>query len=112
MQYFSKEEFVMGGSNVFDKMDSTFLFMLDDLRGRVGTPLKINSSYRSPSYNKSIGGASKSMHLTGRAVDIQCTSGVLRARIIYEALNMGMTCGVAKGFVHVDNRDNQIVYTY
>lgn len=102
----------MGGRNVYDEMDKTFLMMLDDLRERVGEPLRINSSYRSPSYNKSINGAPKSMHLTGRAVDLQCSTGSLRAKIIHAALSMGMTCGVARGFVHVDNRDNQIVYTY
>ena len=112
MKYFNKNEFVMGKENVFDKMEPEFLLMLDDLREAVGEPLYINSSYRSPEYNASIKGAPASMHLKGRAVDIACESGMLRAKICHAALNMGLTCGVAKTFVHVDNRTVPIVYTY
>jgi len=33
-------------------------------------PIKINSGYRTPAYNKSVGGAKKSQHLTASAADI------------------------------------------
>ena len=44
---------------------------LEELRLRAGGPIRINSGYRSPQLNKKIGGAAKSNHLTGCAVDIR-----------------------------------------
>ena len=44
---------------------------LEVLRLRAGNPIRINSGYRSPQLNKKIGGAAKSNHLTGCAVDIR-----------------------------------------
>ena len=86
----------MGGENCYDKMDPYFLTLLDDLRDAVGEPLYLTSTYRSPDYNRSINGASRSKHLEGIAADISCNNGTLRAKIIKEALNMGLTVGAAK----------------
>ena len=44
---------------------------LEELRKRSGTPIRINSGYRSPQLNRKIGGAPTSNHLTGCAVDIK-----------------------------------------
>jgi hypothetical protein len=44
---------------------------LEVLRERAGTPIRINSGYRSPQLNKRIGGVPTSKHLTGCAVDIR-----------------------------------------
>ena len=44
---------------------------LEVLRMRAGTPIRINSGYRSPQLNKKIGGVANSNHLTGCAVDIR-----------------------------------------
>ena len=44
---------------------------LEVLRMRAGTPIRINSGYRSPQLNKRIGGVPTSNHLTGCAVDIR-----------------------------------------
>jgi len=112
MIYFKESEFMMANSKVFDKMDAMFLPLLDELRQRVGEPLVITSSYRSKEYNKFIGGAKKSQHLYGKAVDLACNNGTLRAKIVRHALDLGLTVGIAKGFCHIDNRDNQIVFTY
>ena len=112
MKYFKETEFVMGKELVFDKMDSDFLKLLDDLRECVNEPLHVNSSYRSVDYNKSVGGSSKSQHLSGNAVDLKCNNGALRLKIVENALALGLTCGVAKSFVHIDNRISQIVFTY
>lgn len=112
MKYFKENEFVMGEENVFHKMDTSLLARIDILRENVGEPLHITSSYRSPEYNKSIGGASRSQHLKGKAVDLSCKNGILRSKIVFEALKLGLTAGVAKTFVHVDCRETQIVFSY
>ena len=44
---------------------------LEVLRMRAGTPIRINSGYRSPQLNKRIGGVPTSNHLTGCAADIR-----------------------------------------
>lgn len=56
---------------------------LEELRERAGTPIVINSGYRSPQLNKAIGGVPTSNHLTGCAVDIR-VSGIEQL-IIYAA---------------------------
>ena len=112
LNYFSKSEFKMGKVNVSDKMDMVFLLLLDELRGKVGQSLKINSSFRDKAYNDSIKGALKSKHLKGIAVDLACNNSTLRAAIVYHALDLGLTVGVGSTFVHVDNRNKQIMFTY
>ena len=46
---------------------------LEILRDRAGTPIIINSGYRSPQLNKKVGGVATSNHVTGCAVDIRCS---------------------------------------
>ena len=42
---------------------------MQKIRDLLGESITVNSGYRSPDYNKSIGGASKSQHLLGKACD-------------------------------------------
>ena len=102
----------MSNENVFNEMDRDLLLKLDLLRAIVNEPLYITSSYRSESYNKSVGGSKTSYHLQGRAVDLSCTNGTLRAKIVKAALKYRLSVGVAKNFIHIDNRTAQIVFTY
>ena len=44
----------------------------NDLYGDGDDPIIINSGFRSPEVNKTVGGAPLSNHLTGYAVDIRC----------------------------------------
>ena len=52
--------------NVIELIDN-----LNVLRQELGSPLYVNSGYRSPKHNKSIGGSLNSQHLTGKAADIR-----------------------------------------
>lgn len=110
MKYFKESEFRMGGMVVFDKMSGAFLHKLDVLRGLCGFPFILNSTYRSPEYNASIGGASNSKHMEGIAADIACSDSKQRAILVKHALDLGLSVGVYKTFVHVDNREGQLMF--
>jgi len=112
MKHFKESEFMMDKENVFNEMNTEFLCLLDDLRELVGEPLTVNSSYRSVAKNESVGGASNSQHLYGNAVDLSCNNGALRLKIVECAIELGLSVGVNKYFIHVDNRLRQIVFAY
>ena len=44
---------------------------LQVLRDHIGKPIRIISGYRSPKYNRRIGGAKRSQHMTAKAADIK-----------------------------------------
>lgn len=55
-----------------DKMGYEFMLWLDQVRDIAGVPMHVTSSYRSPAYNKRVGGAADSAHcdVPCNAVDI------------------------------------------
>jgi uncharacterized protein YcbK (DUF882 family) len=83
---------------------------LQVLRDFVGQPIKVNSGYRSPAHNKSIGGASKSQHVKGKAADIVIKGHKpeVVAEIIIELIKDGKISqggiGVYNTFTHYDIR--------
>lgn len=56
----------------YGKLKQELIRRLDDLVGLLGLkgPISIISGWRSPEHNAAIGGAEKSRHLTGEAVDV------------------------------------------
>jgi uncharacterized protein YcbK (DUF882 family) len=87
------------------------LRIVDELRESFGKPCRILSSYRSPDYNRAVGGASMSQHLEFTALDI-AIDGVA-ARLVYERLLQwrkegkftgGLGYYPSSGFVHIDTR--------
>jgi hypothetical protein len=48
--------------------------------------------------------------MEGIAADIQCVGSIPRAKLVKHALNLGLTVGVYKNFVHVDDREHQIMF--
>ena len=51
-------------------LDKLALF-LEEVRALIGRPIIINSAYRSPEVNKSVGGAPTSQHVKGQAADFR-----------------------------------------
>lgn len=83
---------------------------LEIIRTHLGMPIVINSAYRTKEYNKKVGGAVASQHLTASAVDISvkgCTP-----HYVFTIIRSLMRCGAIAGgcvilyktFVHYDIR--------
>lgn len=86
---------------------------LQVLRDHLGEPVRLNSGYRTPSYNKKIGGKPASQHLLAKAADITVKSKTPKqlAVIIEKLIASGDMkqggIGVYPGFLHYDVRDKK-----
>jgi len=75
------------------------------LAKKLDRPLIINSGYRTPEYNRKIGGAKNSQHVAKLALDIRWPAGDFASRIefIQMACDVGFTgIGCYNAFIHVD----------
>jgi uncharacterized protein YcbK (DUF882 family) len=87
------------------------LRIVDELRAALVKPCRILSSYRSPAYNKAVGGAALSQHLEFTALDI-AFDGVSPQQVydrLIEWRKSGKFIGgiglyPSSGFVHIDTR--------
>lgn len=83
---------------------------LQVLRDYLGEPIHVNSGYRTPSYNKKIGGAPKSFHVKAMAGDITAKSktpkqlNAIIEKLIAQGLMMQGGLGLYPGFNHYDVR--------
>lgn len=100
-----------------DKEDAVRAFVernLQPLRDFLDCKLYISSAYRTPQYNKAVGGASNSYHLYDKGDAIATDIRVVGidppvVKVIIEGLiNLGIMeeggLGLYKNFVHYDNR--------
>lgn len=87
-----------------------FLDKLNGTRHECGFPFHVNSGVRCTSYNEEIGGYKNSYHTQGRAADIKIDNGIDRAKIVSVALKHGLSVGVYRSFIHLDNRETQVVF--
>lgn len=83
--------------------------MFENIRAMYGMPIRILSAYRTPQYNRSIGGAKDSQHTHGRALDLKPPKGIHIDRFYQDIVNNHLEFGITgigkyKTFVHVDIR--------
>lgn len=96
----------------YKRVDPTVWQKLFNVSKRCNVEFRINSAYRSPQYNRlpSVGGAARSLHVTGKAIDVQMngfSDGTIR-NFIQAASEEGFGgmgiyfSGLAVSFIHID----------
>ena len=86
---------------------------LQVIRDFIGEPIHLNSAYRTPAYNKRIGGVANSQHVLAKAADCTVKSKTPKqfAAIVEKLINEGKVkiggIGVYKGFTHLDTREGK-----
>lgn len=128
LRYFSPSEFLVKGNShasgscagrnthpprkLWENIAATAR-VVDELRHRLGYPIRFLSVYRSPAYNGCISGAGGSMHMAYKAIDFVGSQGTpaqwaaeLRA-IRFRGLFHG-GIGTYSSFVHVDTRGSNV----
>jgi len=101
-----------------EDINSNLVYQLQKLRSAFGLPIQIASGYRCEEHNEKIGGAKRSQHVMGRAVDISTKnlSAADKYRLIQLIFRTGTFTGVGigGGKLHVDVRptDTPILWYY
>lgn len=93
-------------------IDTDFVYnYLQHIRDVACAPIIVNSGYRTPAYNKKVGGAKNSYHMQGRAFDIRCAfqSPTSLAQIAEQIGVKGII--LYNHFVHVDSRERKYFAT-
>lgn len=91
--------------------------VFETIRSVWNRPIQILSAYRSPSWNRKIGGARFSQHMQGRALDLHPPNGV-EVKEFYDTIKefageLGIGgLGLYKTFVHVDIRPTDKLVTW
>lgn len=80
--------------------------ILQKIRNHFGKPVIINSAYRTPTYNKKVGGATYSQHQYGTAADIRINGVSPKEVAVYAETLLTNTggIGVYSTFTHIDVR--------
>lgn len=96
-KYFTKEELIRSAAaeragldnipppEAAAALDTLAEKLLDPVRAMWGSPLTVNSGYRSPAVNRTVGGAPHSQHLRGEAADITAGSPE-KNRLLFEII--------------------------
>ena len=91
----------------FSTVDAVLLEALEKTRSHFGNPIKITSGNRCPAHNIQVGGAEKSQHVYGMAVDftIKNVSDDNVASYLEEEYPNWFGIGRYTGRTHLDVRD-------
>ncbi len=116
-RYFKLREFESPdspGSGV--RMNFKFVDTLEIIRGKYGKPMKVNSGYRTPAHNKSVGGVLDSSHPKGLAADIRIYTSQDRFKLVSVALACGIKrIGIGQTFIHLDadtTKPQNVIWIY
>lgn len=110
LKYFTEAEMRITKDTPLDIIQNCYNlaeFVLDPLREFIKKPILINSWYRSPEYNKKVGGAKNSQHTLGEAVDFivkgmtieEIYAIIIRMELVFDQLIMEYGNGTT--WVHI-----------
>lgn len=104
--HFSEEEFRLATPSCeIDQMDPSFMEAVERIRERSGVPMRVNSAFRSPEYERSKGRSSNSYHCDGRALDVHCLNSVSRYKLVEACMHFGeLSMVLHPTYIHFDNR--------
>lgn len=94
------------------KVDEASMNKLQALREKLGRPIHVNSAYRSPAYNRRVGGVSNSQHLKAKAFDISMRNQNV-AKFVKEAKALGFNAigyYPKHNFIHIDTRSRRATW--
>ena len=93
-------------------VDPELIRRLQAMRNEAG-PIRINSGYRCPEHNRTVGGATSSQHLLGKAADIVIPNlSIEESRQLAEKYFPDGGIGYADSFTHVDTRGEKARWSY
>ena len=84
------------------KIDNLLLDKLQEVRDELNKPVIINSGFRCPTHNTSVGGKITSSHLKGKAADVATLGSPYRYEILRIFLTKFNRIGIGADFIHVD----------
>ena len=113
--HFKVREFACGDGSDAVLVALRLVMVLETIRSHFGTAVTINSGYRTPQYNKQVGGAAHSQHCYGTAADIS-VSGQKPETVAAFARSImpdwgGVGIYAKKGFTHIDVREKRSDWT-
>lgn len=86
-------------------IDDKLVSYLQKIRDYYNKPIIITSGYRPEDYNRSVNGATSSLHIQGKASDIKI-NGISPTALAKYCKSIGIKgIGTYKDFVHIDTRD-------
>jgi uncharacterized protein YcbK (DUF882 family) len=111
---FKSDEFKCKCGCGVDGVKQVVVDKLQEIRDKVGFPLKITSGYRCPKHNLAIGGAKGSKHMTGQAVDIwiKDLSPSQKFALVGHSFCEFQGVGIGETILHVDIRDVATLWIY
>lgn len=92
--------------------------VLNSISSATGQEILVNSGYRSPEYNKKVGGAKKSAHVEKIAADIDMTGmdNSTRTKVVETAIDAGakrfITYDSMPNVLHIDMRGNDLAFMH
>lgn len=111
-KHFKAKEFQCKDKSEYLLVCKELVTILETIREHFNAPVKINSGYRTPSWNSKVNGAPNSMHCKGMAADIEVKGHSSKevAKYASELMDdLESKGGVIKytNFVHIDVREER-----
>lgn len=92
------------------ELDMDMVRAADEIRARIGKPIRINSGLRCRQHNANEGGVSNSRHMDGLAADLGNPAGVTPAQmaaVAEDVLHGGGGIGIYSWGIHIDTRQTR-----